>query len=164
MSLYRDLGGTQVDPRLAPGGWDLAFTDGLLLELDEDMHFNRYRNVTLQTSWASELPWTAAYRGYVVAGERTSGTGGRRWTNPSAERMFGAADPDGILGAHGAPRWKQRALYDAMKDASAAAGQVKLARLSIYDVVDGRSLNDVLYGRAIVGANSLEELITERKT
>jgi hypothetical protein len=58
--------------------------------------------------------------------------------------------------------WKQRALYDAMKDASAAAGQVKFARLSIYDLVDGCLLNDVLYGRVTVDLGAVEDLVVQR--
>ena len=76
--------------------------------------------------------------------------------------MFGAADPDGVFGAYGAPRWKQRALYDSMKDASAAVGAVRLARLSIFDLVEGHSLNDVLYGRVAVDPQSIAELLEQR--
>jgi hypothetical protein len=34
--------------RLRAGSWDLAFDDGLLVELDKDLHFNRHRRQTLQ--------------------------------------------------------------------------------------------------------------------
>lgn len=78
------------------------------------------------------------------------------------ERMFGQADLDGVIGVHGAPRWKQRAMYDVVKDAAAAAGQVRLARVSIYDVVDGHTLNDVLYGRVTVDARAVDELVVRR--
>ena len=162
MDLYRALGGIQDSPRLAPGSWDVAYTGGLLLELDEDMHFNRYRGATLDAPWALKLPWTASYRQYVVGGEQRAGVGGKRWTNPSAERMFGEADLNGVIGVHGAPRWKQRAMYDAMKDAAAAAGQVQLTRVSIYDLVDGQMLNDVLYGRVMVDAGAVEDLVMRR--
>lgn len=162
LDLYRALGGIQNAPRLAPGSWDLAYADGLLIELDEDLHFHRYRGITLDAPWAEHLPWTVPYRGYVKEGERRAGTGGRRWTSPSAERMFGPSDSDGVFGEHGAPRWKQRALYDAMKDAAAAAGQVRLARVSIYDSVDGVALNDVFYGRVQVPAKSLAEFVDRR--
>lgn len=120
--------------------------------------------MTLDAPWAEHLPWTDAYRRYVAAGEHRAGTGGRRWTSPSAERMFGPADPDGVFGDHGAPRWKQRALYDAMKYAAAAIGQVHLARLSIYDDVDGVALNDVLYQRTTATAQSLGDLVNRRST
>lgn len=162
MDLYRVLGGVQVAPKLAPGSWDIVYADGLVVELDEDMHFHRYRGTTLDAPWAAVLPWTAPYRRYVVEGERRAGTGGQRWTNPSAERMFGEADPDGVIGLHGAPRWRQRAMYDAMKDAAAAVGQVKLARLSIYDLVDGHPLNNVLYGRVAVDLGAVDELVVRR--
>ena len=164
MDLYRALGGIQEAPRLAPGSWDVVYSDGLLIELDEDMHFNRYRGTTLDAPWAAELPWTAPYRQYVLDGEQRAGTGGKRWTNPSAERMFGQADLDGVIGVNGAPRWKQRAMYDAMKDAAAATGQVNLARVSIYDLVDGQVLNDVLYGRVRVDAGAVEDLVVRRTT
>ena len=162
MDLYRALGGILDAPKLAPGSWDLAYADGLLVELDEDMHFNRYRGITLDCPWASQLPWSDPYRRYVVEGEGRAGRGGKRWTNSSAEKMFGPADPDGVFEVNGAPRWKQRAIYDAMKDAAAAMGQVKLARLSIYDSVEGHLLNDVLYGRIEVDPRGVEELVVQR--
>lgn len=58
--------------------------------------------------------------------------------------------------------WKQRALYDAIKDVSAVIGQIRLARLSMYDSVDGHLLNDVLYGRAAVDADAIEDRILRR--
>jgi hypothetical protein len=162
MDLYRMLGGIQAAPRLAPGPWDVAYSDGLLLEFDEDLHFHRYRGTTLNAPWAELLPWTVPYRQYVRDGERRAGTGGRRWTTPAAERLFGRADPDGVFGGYGAPRWKQRALYDAMKDAAAAVGQVRLARISIYDTVEDVVLNDVLYRRAHVSADAIADLVNQR--
>jgi hypothetical protein len=56
MDLYRRLGGIQESPRLAPGPWDVAYSDGLLLELDEDLHFHRYRGTTLGAPWAECSP------------------------------------------------------------------------------------------------------------
>lgn len=159
--LYKGLGGTQGHPKLAPGSWDLAFDD-LLVELDEGFHFNRYPAATLGESWATELPWQTAYLGYCSKHEHKSGTGGRRWSSPSATRMFGGTDPDGTFGSFGASRWKQRALYDAMKDASAAAGQVRLSRVSIYDSIDGVVLDHVLYGRAELSATRVAEHVMSR--
>ncbi len=56
MDLYRCIGGIQNCPSLRPGSWDLAFEDGLVIELDEDLHFHRYRGVTLDAPWAEDLP------------------------------------------------------------------------------------------------------------
>ncbi|RXZ51930.1 hypothetical protein ESO86_00190 [Agromyces binzhouensis] len=149
-------------PALAPGSWDLSFSDGLLVELDESFHFNRYRELTLQRPWAASLPWQNDYLEYSRRWERHSGTGGRRWSNDSAKRMFGRADADGVFGEFGAPRWKQRALYDAMKDAAAATGIVRLARVSIYDEVGGIRLDDILYRKADVPAETVAALVSER--
>ena len=102
---------------LRPGPWDLAFEGNLFVELDEELHFNRYRSVTLEPAWAVELPWRRDYMSFSVEHEPAclaAARWGKRWTNPSCERIFGPADPPGTFGVVGAPRWKQRALYDAM--------------------------------------------------
>lgn len=146
------LGGNAGFDRFRPGAWDLAFEDGLVVELDEQLHFNRYRATTLHEEWARFLPWRGSYLVYCQEREAdclTDGGWGKRWTNPSCERLFGPADPPGTFQAGGAPRWKQRALYDALKDAVALASTtVRLARLAIYDEVEGVELDAALEGRA----------------
>ncbi len=120
--LYRVLGGTRVSPQFRPGAWDLVFQGGLIVELDEELHFNRYRRATLEPAWTAELPWRHDYLEYTVDHETeclAAARWGKRWTNPSCEALFGVPDPPGTFAARGAPRWKQRALYDAMKDAAA---------------------------------------------
>lgn len=160
--LYRGLGGAVDHPRLAPGAWDIAYQNGLVIELDEEMHFTRYRAQTLETAWAPQLPWTDSYRRYAAEHEGRVGTGGRRWSNPSAARLFGGEDPPLTFGAFGGPRWKQRALYDAIKDAAALDGIVTLARVSVHDVVGGTLLNDILYGKASVDLEVLTDFIAAR--
>ncbi|OIH92844.1 hypothetical protein [Curtobacterium sp. MCBA15_001] len=162
LDLYRGLGGLLEYPVLRPGSWDLAYA-GVLVELDEDMHFNRYRAATLETPFASSLPWATDYREFAAMHERRSGTGGRRWTNPSAERMFGPADPHWMFEGNGAPRWKQRALYDAMKDAAASAGIVRLSRISVHDRIDRVLVEDHLRGRASIAPDRLRAFV-ERRT
>ena len=53
--------------------------------------------------------------------------------------MFSSGSQPGDLASEGgAPRWKQRAIYDAMKDTVAAGAKgVRVARLSVYDNVSG---------------------------
>ncbi|MDR6171149.1 hypothetical protein [Curtobacterium sp. SORGH_AS_0776] len=159
--LYRQLGGVLDEPKLRPGGWDLAY-DGILVELDEEMHFNRYRAVTLDVDTGASAPWAAAYEDFCRTHERRSGTGGRRWSSPSAERMFGAAAPHWTFEGGGAPRWKQRALYDAMKDVAATAGVVRLSRISVYDMVDGVRLEDLLRGRAVAPPSVVRTFVESR--
>src|SRR3954453_21637225 len=61
LRLYRALGGTQPSPQLRPGAWDLVLTGGLFVELDEELHFNRYRRTTLEPAWTTDLPWRDDY-------------------------------------------------------------------------------------------------------
>jgi hypothetical protein len=166
VDLYRRLGGVQEIPALRPGAWDLTFSDSLVVELDEELHFNRYRAVTLLAPWAESLPWTGEYVRHCEAHQDdclSAGTWGKRWTNPSCERMFGAAGPAGELRGAGAPRWKQRALYDAMKDLAATIGlDVRVARVSVHDTIDGHRLADVLEGYALVSPESIRQLVSDR--
>ena len=64
MVMFRELGGAQSAQTLAPSGWDMQ-ADEVLVEFDEDLHFNRYRNLTLGAPWSSALPWTNRYREYA---------------------------------------------------------------------------------------------------
>ena len=158
VELFRLLGGHDGADRLRPGAWDLAFEGGLLIELDEQLHFNRYRATTLHGDWIRPLPWRDSYLVFCREREQdclADGRWGQRWTNPSCERLFGPADPPGTFERGGAPRWKQRALYDALKDMLAVAGSVKLARLAIYDLIEGIELQDALEGRADIDPMAL---------
>ena len=167
LDLYRALGGRRDDPALRPGAWDLALAAGGVVELDEELHFNRYRARTLESSWSPRLPWHAAYLDLCHAHEpecRSAGSWGKRWTNPSCAAMFGPPGPAGDVDSlGGAPRWKQRALYDAVKDAQAAAGTgPSLIRLSVHDDLGGARLGAVLQGGAVVAAEALRELVHRR--
>lgn len=126
LDTFRKLDGTSDTPNLRPGSWDLTFAGTLVVELDEELHFNRYRALTLGEPWAASLPWCADYARLCRSHEPyclNAGKWGKRWTNLSCEAMFGPPDNPGQFDAGGAPRWKQRALYDAMKDAAALPEQ-----------------------------------------
>jgi len=166
LGLYRALGGSaERESALRPGAWDLVLADGLHVELDEEQHFNRYRLVTLEPVWVGQLPWSAEYREYSIAHEsaclRKAKRGGY-WSSPSTEAMFGVADPPGTFERLGSPRWKQRALYDAMRDALAASGAVRLSRVAVWDAVDDVTLGAVLDGRADVPLEAIAELVELR--
>jgi hypothetical protein len=166
LDLYRALGGSAEEFVIfRPGVWDIVLADGLIVELDEEQHFNRYRRAALEPAGAQALPWSGDYRRYSdeheTAALRKASRGGY-WASPSTERMFGPADAPGVFGDSGAPRWKQRALYDAMRDAAAAAGEVRLSRVAVWDAVGDTTLARVLDGRSDVEHDALAELIARR--
>jgi hypothetical protein len=157
---YDRLGGRHDQfEKVRPGGWDLAFETPqgtVLIELDEEQHFTRYRGVTIRESLRinGEPPWSAPYLTFCESDEVPlvpSYTWGKFWTSPSSERFFGAASPPGDFTGVGSPRWRQRAFYDAFKDVLAAPasgepdgtepgpGGVRLSRVSVHDTVGRRT-------------------------
>lgn len=145
LDIFAQLGGLPAyQAALTPRGWDMK-ADGVLVEFDEDLHFNRYRSHSLTTPWDSQLPWFVAYRSYAVDKEDMCLKAGKykgKWASPSSNRMFGGSDPEGVLGELGPSRWKQRAIYDAIKDAYALyTPGVSLARVSIHDEIGGLNVN-----------------------
>jgi hypothetical protein len=165
LAVYRELGGIEAVPRFRPGGWDLPFAGGLVVELDEELHFNRYRVATLSASWELGLPWATDYLRHCVEQEGEclkAGCWGKRWTNPSTARMF-SGGPVGDLDGDGAPRWKQRALYDSLKDTLPGLGiGVRLGRVATHDDVNGVSLGAILDGFAPVNAGAIRALVDAR--
>lgn len=160
LGLYQRLQGIQQPARISSGIWDIAVEGNLLIEVDEENHFNRHRAATLD---GTDYPWTADYLRYCAEYESRCRTNGGFWTSTSSECMFGPASPRGDHTGVGAPRWRQRALYDAVRDVWAQGNPGwRLARLSIYDVVDGVRFNDVLRGRQQITPDRLRELIEAR--
>ena len=77
---------------------DLAFGGEVVVEFDEELHFNRYRLLTLDSSWYRDVGLVDAYRGFCTEHEGecvVAGDWGERWSNPSWERIFGAGGPPG---------------------------------------------------------------------
>lgn len=160
--IFGALGG-EADrfPERGPGRWDLVTAEGLVVELDEEQHFNRYRAATLAVLTDAALPWSSSYAGYCAGMERRCTARRGWWTNPSSERVFGPSDPEGVFAAHGSARWKQRAFNDALKD---LAPDVRLARISIYDVIEGRTVDSILKTSDDAWATRVRVFIEDRIT
>jgi hypothetical protein len=141
--IFLALGGREerFDLYDGPGAWDIATTEGVFVELDEEQHFNRYRLTTLTFLDSIQIPWTATYRGYCSTKEGKCRTDGSFWTRASCEQVFGPSDPPGVFDGGGSARWKQRAFNDVLKDIHP---RVRLARVSIYDEIEGRALKSIL--------------------
>jgi hypothetical protein len=144
LGVYHELGGKQEAPALRPGSWDVV-VDGILVELDEQLHFNRYRALTLTVPSYEQLPRfpLAGYRAFCATKEQAclkAGAGQGRWMNDSTEAHFGPSGARGDFTGRGSSRWKQRALYDLMKDLTQLdVGARPLARIAIWDAIPGLS-------------------------
>ena len=160
MEVYERLGGRPEGRALVSGEWDLAVEGNLLIELDEQEHFNRHRALTLE---GTSFPWTADYQRYCTEHERRCKTNGQAWETNRSAVMFGPASAPGNHDGVGSPRWRQRALYDAVRDIWVQDNPAwRLARLSMYDVVDGVQFNEVLKGKHQLDPALLRDLIDSR--
>lgn len=170
LETYGALGGRGDRPTLRPGAWDIG-VDGVMVELDEHLHFNRYRAATLRSDLYKELPRfpLATFRSLCEEHESAclrAGSYGGKWSNTSCERMFGPAGAKGNLSGPGAPRWRQRALYDHMKDLMPLHDGTQVARLAIWEEVPGTNatLHDILSAKVLdpARAASVRALVSAR--
>lgn len=171
--VYRQLGGI-IKPAfpLNLGRWDLEFA-GIAIELDECLHFNRYRAVTLASSAYRQLSGfpLSNYRRYCSHYEdeclRGGGYGGK-WSNPSCVAQFGAASPPKDLTQNGSPRWRQRAFYDFVRDLSPLIIGVNVIRVAVWDTIveDGysRTVAEVLTAPSHASGAALASLLRQRGT
>ena len=157
--VYCSLGGILPSISLNLYQWDLEF-DGIAVELDEDLHFNRYRSITLKSAIYERLPRfpLKAYQRYCSQYEKRCLQAGAspygKWSSNGSEVQFGEASKPGVLPAEvtdmqrGSPRWKQRAFYDFVKDLSPLLIHVPVVRVAVWDAVEdgdrSRTVNEVL--------------------
>lgn len=157
--------------RAVPGHWDIAGPDGLVIEFDEVQHFNRFRALSFAAPWTAALPWRTSYLRWCELYENVNlkehrpgfwhGSRRNRAGISYAERLFGSSELGDLV--TGSPRWKQRAWYDLIRDLQPfVRPNLRLARISEFDLVDGHLLGAVLRGRASADRESLQELIASR--
>lgn len=144
-NVYRALGGKLDEAPLNLRAWDIEF-EGMAVELDECLHFNRYRLITLMSPAYSSLPRfpLAVYQQYCRDYESQclrDGSWGGRWSNSSCDAQFGKAGPKKQLIGSGASRWKQRAYYDFVKDLSPNIVESTVTRLAVWDEIEDEGGN-----------------------
>lgn len=141
-SIYKELGGIQNEIPFSINKLDY-FSNGKIVELDEENHFNRHREITLQAS-IYETGITLdknSYIQYCQLYESNCQTHGGYWENSSTKKRFGPSDDPGILNKLGSSRWKQRAFYDMLKDFIPYFTDISIKRISIYDKIDYKGNN-----------------------
>ena len=165
LNIYRRLGGVHDVPPVHPGAWNIACGD-LVIEVDEERHFNRYRAFTLESKAYQKLTFPAqAYQQYCFRYESqcmAAAGSGPWWSTPSSEFGYGAGDPAGTLGSLGPPRWRQRAFNDWIKDMSSMLARVAVCRIAVWDPLerDGmtQDVGTVLRLFGTPAGRSIEEL------
>ena len=138
--VYKQLDGALAACPLQTGQWDMEIGD-VAVELDEEQHFNRYRLITLEStlySAQSSFP-LGDYQSHCKLYEReclSKAANRGYWSSDSTIKQFGPASPLGDLRPPGAPRWKQRAFYDFLKDLAPEITGTSVARISIWETVE----------------------------
>ena len=132
-SMYKELGGTQEDPPLTFGPWDIS-TPEFIIELDEENHFNRYRLQTLNSNIYQSI------KGFPLEAYKFGGY----WKSDSSENLFMKSNDNGCLNGAGSSRWKQRAFYDFLRDITGVISGIPVIRLSIYQTFKGKKVQDII--------------------
>ncbi|MBF1404584.1 MAG: hypothetical protein ACFNM8_08780 [Prevotella histicola] len=144
-SMYKELGGTQEDPPLTFGPWDIS-TPEFIIELDEENHFNRYRLQTLNSNIYQMINGFRLdeYMRFCTLYESGCRKHGGFWKNNSSEKLFVKSDDNGCLDGAGSSRWRQRAFYDFLRDVTGLIKEIPVIRLSIYQTFKGRKVYDII--------------------
>ena len=144
-SMYKELGGTQEDPPLTFGPWDIS-TPKFIIELDEENHFNRYRYKTLNSAIYQEIKGFSKdrYQQYCIKYEANCCKYGGYWKNDSSENLFIKSDDNGCLNGTGSSRWRQRAFYDFLRDITGVISGIPVIRLSIYQTFKSKKVQDII--------------------
>ncbi len=143
--IYKELGGTLDEFPMNFGPWDIS-TPEFIIELDEENHFNRYRQQTLKSDIYQKIKGFPLneYQQYCTKYESRCITHGGYWKNNSSENHFIKSDDNGVLNGSGSSRWKQRAFYDLLRDVTGLIKGIPVIRLSIYQTFKGKSVQDVI--------------------
>ncbi|MHC1731970.1 MAG: hypothetical protein AB9888_08095 [Bacteroidales bacterium] len=134
MGIYKKLGGICQQYPYRIGRWDMNI-NGLVIEFDEEQHFNRYRLETLNSKIYDEIPMLKEYKIFCTSYENkclNKASYGGYWKNNSCIQQFGPAGQSRDLDGLGSPRWKQRAFYDFLKDIGCHICEIKMVRVPIY--------------------------------
>lgn len=161
--VYNNLRGQLNDLPIGYGTWDISTTN-FIIELDEERHFNRYRRITLESTFYNryKLFSPTNYKRYCTDFEKdclSAARWGKYWKNDSSEKMFIKSDQD--LDKNGSSRWRQRAYYDFLKDVTAKIRRLPIIRVSIYDTFRNRTIGDLLTKKEDEVLNEFIEHITK---
>ena len=138
--ILEDLGGNGSLPLLEKLKFDFKIGRFLIL-WDEEIHFNRYRLMTLRSSLYEEFNFSFSEglkrlcRTYEKEALK-SGMNTRIWSGPPiAKTLFGMASEPGDFSGNGATGWKLQAYNDAQIDLQTRIHGYKLIRLTPFETI-----------------------------
>lgn len=170
LEAYGNLGGLMDPP-------DIKFTVSFMefgrfcVQLDEAIHFNRYRAKTLRSAFYEKLASfpTMKYRTYCRKYEvecLKAGTSKPYWTNDEAEKHFGKSQHSGDLGLNGSAGWKMTAFKDFLTDLICRKRKIRLLRIPVWDdlMVDRKlkKFNELLMSPTTAEKEQILKLIEAR--
>ena len=161
--MYKELGGTQEEPPLKFGAWDIS-TPKFIMELDEENHFNRYRLQTLNSNIYQSIKGfpLEAYKQFCTQYESCCRKFGGYWQSDSSEKLFMKSNNNGCLNGTGSSRWKQRAFYDFLRDVTGLIKGIPVIRLSIYQTFKGKSVQNIIESKDKIMILDLVKTIVEK--
>ncbi len=138
--ILEDLGGNGSMPLLEKLKFDFKIGRFFIL-WDEEIHFNRYRLITLRSSLYTDFNFIFSEglkrlcRTYEKEALK-SGMNSRVWAGPPiARNVFGEASEPGDFSGNGAIGWKLLAYNDAQLDLQTRIHGYKLIRLSPFETI-----------------------------
>lgn len=135
--MYRELGGIKDSfPSFKKTGHIIS--PNTIIVLDDYLHFNRYRTITLRSPFYEKMPHfpLANYRRYCRNNEKEcikSGLQKGIWDNRESDFYFGPSSEAGDFFKNGSGGWKLIAFQDYLEDVASYLLNYKLLRLSVYD-------------------------------
>ena len=158
---YKQLGGVLDTPSLKIGKYDVDLTY-FVIELDEENHFNRYRYASLDPAIYNNNHRLdlEQYKQFCEKYENKCCKHGGYWSNPSSDSQFGVSGENGDLERSGSSRWKQRAFYDFVKDATSIITDIPILRISIYERYNDQTVESLIKNR---NKNDLLRLIDRKR-
>lgn len=151
--VFQSLEGNGRPPVLEKLTFDFKI-NRLVFVYDDEVHFNRYRLLTLKTSLYETFSyeWADAYKRLCRTYEKDClkvGMQERIWNGPPlAKKIFGRAAESGDLTGTGAIGWKLNAYNDAQYDLVSRLHGYKLIRIPQYEnlMIGGslKKLDDLL--------------------
>ena len=134
---YDALGGIGEKAPTFTSDWHLEL-EGLAVQWDDELHFNKYRRVTLRSKAYDTLKVVnkMKYLDHCRKREKEclkAGLAGKKWHHHHAEKAFGISEEPGDLGGKGSAAWRYRAWGDFLQDITALIYPIKVLRLSIWD-------------------------------